>query len=128
MILGVRGDDAESEMSLAWLSVDEWRQLLEEEGYTVLPVGDGRTALRMVGEQPVDLVITDLFMPDVDGFEVIRTLARDHPGLPVIAMSGEPVDLGASMLEVAGQLGAVRVLLKPFTPEALFEAVEACFG
>jgi CheY-like chemotaxis protein len=67
----------------------------------------------------MDLVITDLQMPQIDGFELIRILQRSRPQLGVIAISG----LSDQLLQVATSLGAQAVLAKPFTAEELFLAV-----
>jgi CheY-like chemotaxis protein len=94
-------------------------------GHQLTSVNSGRELLRIVREQPVDLVITDLVMPDGDGHDAIATLSRLHPNVRVVAMSGGgnrmPTDPG---LRLAKGLGADALLSKPFTKEQLLAAVE----
>jgi CheY-like chemotaxis protein len=90
--------------------------ILEEQGQEVYLVSDGREALRELREASVDLVITDILMPEVDGLELIRTLRRDFPKLKILAMSGGSARLnGSDTLQLAGVLGADAVIHKPFT-------------
>src|SRR5436190_16251520 len=58
------------------------------EGFEVLEAGDGDWGLRLYREQPADLVICDIFMPDKEGLETIQTLITLEPRLPIIAISG----------------------------------------
>lgn len=64
------------------------RNYLQEEGYAICLAQDGRHALRLCVDYQADLIITDVFMPDQDGLEVIMTMRQRRPGLPIIAMSG----------------------------------------
>jgi len=91
-------------------------------GHTVLLAEDGREGLHIQARSPADLVITDIYMPDKEGLEVIRTLRSHRPRVPVIAISGRP-DL-MSALFLAKRLGAVKTLEKPFEPKELLAAVE----
>jgi len=93
---------------------------LQRAGHEALGAEDGMEGLHVVRTQPIDLVVTDLVMPEVDGLEFIRQLAHLRPGTPVIAISGGGVWDARSLLEVAGTLGALRTLSKPFElPEFL---------
>lgn len=87
---------------------------LEREGHEALGAVDGLEGLQVVRTQPIDMVVTDLVMPEVDGLEFMQELARLRPGTPVIAISGGGVWDARSLLEVAGTLGALRTLSKPF--------------
>src|SRR2546421_521896 len=80
-------------------------------GLHVITAGDGREAIAVLGAQPVHLVVTDLRMPDVDGFELLAHLRRSRPGLPVILMTGLGTAETASRL---GSSGALECLAKPF--------------
>lgn len=105
------------------------RRTLERAGYVVTEAADGRAALRALsGGATVDLVITDIIMPDMEGIETIRTLRRTHPELKVIAMSGGGRMQPHDYLEVAKAFGAVRVLEKPFENEDLFAAIRVAIG
>jgi CheY-like chemotaxis protein len=95
------------------------RRMLERASFTVLTAPHGREALKLFRERPVDLAITDLMMPEMDGFELIRQLTAQWPSIRIIAISG--ADL---RLDMARQLGAKAVLKKPVTGAALVSAVE----
>jgi CheY-like chemotaxis protein len=62
-------------------------RMLEEIGLLVLCAGDGREALRMIDEIPVDVVLTDMQMPEIDGLKLVDEVGRRHPSLPVILMT-----------------------------------------
>src|SRR5581483_8993403 len=100
------------------------RDTLEGEGFTVVEASDGAVAMQRWREQPVDLVITDILMPEKDGLEVIREIRRAAPGTKVIAMSGgggprAPI----RFLDMAGRLGATRTIEKPFAITAFLDTV-----
>ena len=90
------------------------RTMLEEEGHEVTDAANGVEAMRILLGAPVDLVVCDLFMPDMDGLEVIRELRRNAPDVCVIAMSGGGADGTIDLLPMARALGATGVLYKPF--------------
>ena len=99
------------------------RDRLVMEGYDVRTASDGRLGLRLYHESPVDLVITDVLMPEMDGLEVIRILAGTPSPPLMIAMSGgESRDLG--FLVEAAEFGATRTLSKPFLPNDLLSLVK----
>jgi CheY-like chemotaxis protein len=93
-------------------------RLLENEGYRVLVSGNGREALESIqrGMARLDLVITDVAMPDMNGHELAAHLRRLRPGLPVLFMSGYTDDemVRRGLLEPDHPF-----LSKPFTPEIL---------
>jgi CheY-like chemotaxis protein len=90
----------------------------------VLEASNGVEGLRLYSQQPADLVLCDLFMPDKDGIETIRELRRHNPGVKIVAMSGGSFDGRMNLLGVAQVLGADRVLGKPFDYETLCATVE----
>jgi CheY-like chemotaxis protein len=94
-------------------------ELLELDGHRVWTCDSGDSALKCLTENPMDMVITDLQMSHIDGFELIRILQRSRPELGVIAISG----LNNQLLQMATSLGAKAVLGKPFTAEELSLAV-----
>ncbi|MGA2963648.1 MAG: response regulator [Candidatus Korobacteraceae bacterium] len=94
--------------------------VLEGAGYEVSTAQDGAEALRMAQTQPLDLVLTDLVMPNRDGIEVIRSIRKQQPNLRIIAISGA---FGGNMLRVAELLGAHATLLKPCSPSHLLAIV-----
>ena len=96
------------------------RAVLQEAGYEVLEAANGKEALQQVRAEPVDLVITDLAMPEQEGLETIRALRRDVPGVRIIAISGA---FGGQFLKPAQMLGADAVLSKPASAEMLLARV-----
>ena len=100
------------------------RAILEDAGHEVVEAVDGAAGLRAYRDASFDLVLCDLFMPDVDGIELIRTLRRGSPNVKVIAMSGGAFDGTLDLLDLAPYLGAAEVLPKPFSLDELVRAVE----
>lgn len=98
------------------------RRMLESAGYEVLEAANGRVALTICREQRVDLVITDIFMPEQEGMETIRALRREFPGMGVIAVSGRASEV---YMKTAQLLGAQATLTKPLRMESLLKAVRA---
>lgn len=101
---------------------DLLRLTLEGAGHDVVTASQGREALGYLSGHKVDLVLTDLFMPEMDGIEVISALRARFPGMRIVAMSGRP---GVDYLSVASELGAARILRKPFSMDELLTAVAA---
>jgi CheY-like chemotaxis protein len=83
-------------------------------GFRVDVAANGNEALARLDTTTYDWVITDIFMPERDGIEVLRLLRREHPRTRVIAMSGGGMNLGTDCLRIAGLLGASHILRKPF--------------
>ncbi|MBF0296845.1 MAG: response regulator [Magnetococcales bacterium] len=101
-----------------------YRRVLTEHGFEVLTANNGKAGKRMLKETPVDLVITDILMPDMDGLELIQVM-RTLPSPPVvIAISGGGQWLSApELLDTAHRLGVRNTLLKPFSGTDLLAAV-----
>lgn len=101
--------------------------VLASAGFEAISASNGREALDLCLRSPPDLVITDLVMPEMDGIELIRTLRKTLPTLPVIAVSGG-LSTGANsarpFLNAAKALGAAAVLPKPFRAHELCRAIE----
>ncbi len=95
-------------------------QVLADAGYQVYEAADGRQGLDRFRMQPVDLVLTDLEMPELSGLELILELTRAFLDVKVIAMSGA----GADGLQTARLLGARQALPKPLDLPTLLHAVE----
>jgi DNA-binding response OmpR family regulator len=104
-----------------------FRELLEAfltaQGYAVNAAPDGRQAARWLATHPVDLVITDLCMPESDGMQLVMQLRRTHGSVPIIVMSGGVAGHMAGMLRAAELMGARRTLSKPFPLQELSAAV-----
>ncbi len=99
---------------------------LEDAGFTVDEAPDGVAALEIQERQPCDLVITDLWMPNMDGLDLMKRLRTINPKLPVIAISGgaprrAPIDYSVAL---ADTFGADRVLHKPFDNDDLVDEVK----
>ncbi len=97
-------------------------QMLQLAGHDVAVAGNGKEGLEQIRRQPVELVITDLFMPEKEGLETIQELRRDFPNIAIIAMSGEPGM--PSLLGIAKRFGAVKTIEKPFDRTEMMAAVE----
>jgi DNA-binding NtrC family response regulator len=93
--------------------------LLTRAGYACVSFSNARDALAHMKLNQAALVVTDIFMPDMDGFELLRALHRVLPAVPVVTLSGEGRMTKDFYLECAEHLGAVATLRKPFDPEAL---------
>ena len=97
-------------------------------GYEVLEAADGRRCLDVLGTTPVDLVVLDIFMPELDGIAVIAQASRDFAHVPILAISGGGTVARDQTLEIARRLGATRTLSKPFEQEELVSAVRDLVG
>jgi CheY-like chemotaxis protein len=112
---------ADDELSIRLLV----EHILDQAGYRVELAENGRDALRHVSQSPPDLVITDLFMPDMDGTELIRALSKSNPDLPILAMSGGRSETKTYM-RIAQVLGARDLINKPFDIHMLLQSVATC--
>jgi DNA-binding NtrC family response regulator len=94
------------------------RRMLEPEVCAVVEAEDGESALRLIerGQPAIDVVLTDLVMPGIDGFDIVAVLARHRPDLPVVCMSG--------FASAAASRLTVPFVPKPFSLEALRAALE----
>jgi CheY-like chemotaxis protein len=99
---------------------------LARRGYSTLLAEHGAVAVNILrSNRNVCLVVTDIYMPDLDGLEVIMAIKALEPGLPVIAMSGGGGLQGpASILKTARLLGSSRIISKPFDLEEFLLMVE----
>jgi len=106
------------------------RLLLERAGHSVVVANDGRKGLAIVEAGNFDLLFLDIFMPGMDGLEAMRLIHQQQPLLPIIVISGRPIEpdpaKGLDFLTMATRLGAVGSLQKPFKPAALLSAVADC--
>ena len=99
------------------------RDTLELTGHTVIEARNGAEGLDLFRQAGADLVITDIVMPGKGGIDVVRALREHVPPVNIIAISGARGG-AEDYLELAYRMGAVKVLLKPFTPAALIAAVD----
>jgi len=103
---------------------DLMERLLTDAGFDVDTAADGRDASRSIGDHVVDLVLTDILMPERNGFDLIMELRQRRPDLPVIAMSGGGRISREKCLETAQRYGAGAILYKPFKREQLIATVD----
>lgn len=105
---------------------------LERHSFQVIIADGGEAGLRALEGTPFDLMIVDIFMPHMRGFESIRIFHERAPTVPLIAMSGYAfanLDSPApDFLRMALELGASRCLRKPFTPVALLAVINECMA
>jgi two-component system alkaline phosphatase synthesis response regulator PhoP len=100
------------------------RYNLEKEGYLVKTAFDGRQALETAGEGPLDLVVLDVMMPELDGFDVCRELRSNplHRNTPIMFLTARVGELD----EVLGlELGADDYVLKPISPRVFVARVKS---
>lgn len=95
-------------------------------GHETLTAADGDAGIALLEDQhaSIDVVVTDILMPQRDGVEVLRAVKRRWPHLPVIALSGGGWIGAEELLGMAERLGADQVLQKPVTRETLLRVVE----
>lgn len=103
-----------------------FRQVLEGAGFGVGEASTAKDGFRLLRERLIDLVITDILMPDMDGLEVTRVLHRDFPKVKIIAMSGGQQDV--DYCNVARYLGAHETLMKPVAVQRLLDTVARLLG
>ena len=100
------------------------RLMLERVGYEVAEAPDGIEGIRRYRENPADLIITDLIMPNKDGIGMIIDLKKEFPKVKIIAMSGGGVNRPEGYLDGAKKLGASRTLTKPIDRDEMLKAVK----
>ena len=105
---------------------------LERNNFEVIVADGGEEGLRALEGTAFDLMIVDIFMPHMRGFESIRIFHERAPTVPLIAMSGYAfanlTSPAPDFLRMALELGASRCLRKPFTPAALQMAIDECLS
>ena len=100
------------------------RLMLVYHGHAVLEARNGREGLQLFRNGQADLVITDLVMPETEGFEVLAELRKRMPQVKVIVITGGVRGKTANFLEMALRLGADKALAKPFAHAALLGAID----
>jgi DNA-binding NtrC family response regulator len=100
------------------------RVMLAGQPYDLVDAGNGIEALACLEKQPVDLILTDIIMPDSDGIELVMALRRSRPGMKVIVMSGGGRVRAGHYLDLARRLGAAYVIEKPFDAATLCRVIK----
>ena len=105
---------------------------LQRQGMEVTIADGGEAGMRELASGTFDVMVVDVFMPHMRGFESIRMFHERAPGIPLIAMSGyafASADTSSpDFLRMTLELGATCCLRKPFTPKALLAAVNDCLS
>ncbi|MBC8317568.1 MAG: response regulator [Desulfobulbaceae bacterium] len=101
------------------------KKILEREGHSVAMAPNGKVGLEMQSQQAADVVITDIFMPEKEGMEVIMELRRNFPEVKIVAMSGGDRKGNMDFLGMTEKLGAHKTLKKPFTLNDVLEVVQS---
>ena len=102
--------------------------ILDRAGYAVTVAANGVFAAGIIENWRPDLVITDIFMPDGDGIEILNLVKRRWPGAPVIAISGGSPMHRLDYLGIASDLGAAATVNKPFIAENFLATVASVLG
>ena len=100
------------------------RSILERAGYEVHEAGNGRIGLELQRQLNADLIITDIFMPEREGTELIMGVRDEFPHVEVIVLSGGGNVHNVDFLKLAENLGAFKAFQKPFRKQELLMAVE----
>lgn len=96
------------------------RDFLASKNYEVTVAEGGREALRMLDAAPVDVVLLDVAMPDMDGMETLKRIVAAHPAMPVIMVTANAdIEITSKVL----QLGAADYVPKPFDLDYLDQAI-----
>ena len=103
--------------------LDMLGQTLKREGYDVVEALNGKEGLKLYRENPPDLFVTDLIMPEKEGIETIMELLRDFPDVKIIAISGGGHNDADQDLSTARILGVERTFAKPIERSELLKAV-----
>ncbi len=107
---------------------DGLKRMLEFQEHEVFTAKNGLEALLWLRDNTVDLVVTDIIMPEKDGIEVILAIRKDRPEQKIIAISGGGRINAQDHLEIALQLGVNAVLSKPFSANELFNKIDEVFA
>ena len=99
-------------------------EYLRGDGHDVIATTCAKTGVKHIEAGGIDVLLTDILMPEMDGVEVIKTLRRNHSDLWIVAMSGGGSRLPAnSALTLSQAFGADRTLYKPFKRNELLAAI-----
>lgn len=102
--------------------------ILERAGYEVIAVTSGYACLHQLHSNGIDLVVADIFMPDLDGLQIMAAMRNNGTRIPVIAMTGGMKGQLSSFTDIMSRLGAHSILTKPFSADDLLRAVQSSFN
>jgi two-component system, chemotaxis family, chemotaxis protein CheY len=105
-------------------------EILTRRGYRSAMVLGGRAALRRLARESFDAVVTDVYMPDLDGIELVREVRQRWPALKIIAVTGGGGrhELPRGVVNFLKFLGISAILAKPFEPRDLAEAIRTALA
>ena len=104
------------------------RRALENDGHEVFEASDGEVGMELLERAPADVVITDIFMPGMDGIQTLREIRKRFPAIKVIAMSGGDSTGLLDLRQDAELLGALKSIHKPFNAREIVELVRGVLG
>ncbi len=97
------------------------QRILVPEGFEVMSAGGATEGFAILADGPIDVVLTDLKMPDIDGIEVLRRVKEEWPDTEVIVITGyQTINTAVQAIK----LGAFDYIEKPFVPDDIIEAIE----
>jgi len=99
-------------------------RMLQQEGYTVIEASNGMVGIEIYQTNQIDLVITDIFMPEKEGVQTVTELNEIDPKVKIIALSGGGTQTNFNCLEDMIDLGAQKTFEKPFITEDLLAAIK----
>lgn len=103
-------------------------KMLVRAGYDVVAAADGNAGVELQHREPADVIITDIFMPGLDGLQTIRQLKKEGSEVKIIAVSGGDRTGTIDLTEHARLMGAFKVLAKPFEMRDVLAAVKEALG
>lgn len=105
------------------------RELFEEHGWDVAEAENGMEAMRLLAQTDFDVIVTDVFMPDMDGVELIRQIKVTKKSPKILAISGGGAGMGAdNTVDIIGAIGADAALQKPVSNDELLRTVNELVG
>jgi len=104
------------------------RRALENDGHEVFEASDGEVGMELLERAPADVVITDIFMPGMDGIQTLREIRKRFPAIKVIAMSGGDSTGLLDLRQDAELLGALKSIQKPFNAREIVALVRGVLG
>lgn len=104
---------------------DALRELFEENGWQVVGAENGLEAIRILNQDAFEVIVTDVFMPEMDGIELVRQIRQNNSLQKILAISGGGAGMGAdSTVDIIEAIGADAVLQKPVSNDDLLTAVD----
>lgn len=101
------------------------RLALEAAGYRVREAAHGGEAFSLQADKPADILVTDIFMPESDGFEAIDRFRSEFPATKIVVMSGDAKRAKLEYLPIAAMIGVDATLKKPFRAAELLQTLRS---